>query len=256
MKIVILAGGYGTRLSEETNLIPKPMVQIGGKPMIWHIMKYYSCFGFDEFILCCGYKGDAIKDYFFNYHMYNSDITFDLANNDFISHEQRVEKWKVSCIDTGLNTLTGGRIKKVSQYLDQDEYFAVTYGDGLSNIPIDKLVEFHKAHGKHATVSASFMPGRFGALEISENKVMSFKEKPQGDQGRINSGFFILSPKVLDYIDGPETIFEQEPLNNLAADGELMAYEHDDFFMPMDTIRDKEKLCELWDGNSAPWKIW
>ena len=256
MKAVILAGGLGTRISEETALKPKPMIEIGGKPILWHIMKIYSHYGINDFIICCGYKGFVIKEYFANYFLHQSDITFDMSNNKMIIHQERAEPWKVTLIDTGENTMTGGRIKRIKEYLEDEEDFCLTYGDGLANIDITKLIAFHKSHGKTATLSAIYPPGRFGALEIAENQVTSFYEKPRGDGALINGGFFIVNKKALEYINGDSTIWEQEPLNNLAHEGELMSYKHDNFWHPMDTLRDKHYLEELWESDKAPWKVW
>ena len=256
MKAVILAGGLGTRISEETIIKPKPMIEIGGKPVLWHIMKIYSFHGINDFIICCGYKGYVIKEYFANYFLHQSDITFDMSKNEMKIHQERAEPWKVTLIDTGENTMTGGRIKKIKSYLNEEEDFCLTYGDGLANIDISKLVSFHKSHGKIATLSAIYPPGRFGALEITENQVTSFYEKPRGDGALINGGYFVLKPSALDYIDGDTTIWEQEPLNSLATDGELMSFKHEDFWQPMDTLRDKHYLEELWETGKAPWKLW
>ena len=256
MKAVILAGGLGTRISEETIIKPKPMIEIGGKPILWHIMKIYSFHGINEFIICCGYKGYVIKEYFANYFLHQSDITFDMSKNEMKIHQERAEPWKVTLIDTGENTMTGGRIKRINSYLNEGEDFCLTYGDGLANIDISKLVSFHKNHGKVATLTAIYPPGRFGALEITENRVTSFYEKPRGDGALINGGYFVLKPNALDYIKGDVTIWEQEPLNNLATDGELLSFKHEDFWQPMDTLRDKHYLEELWETGKAPWKLW
>ena len=256
MKAIILAGGLGTRISEETIIKPKPMIEIGGKPVLWHIMKIYSSHGINEFIICCGYKGYVIKEYFANYFLHQSDITFDMSNNEMKIHQERAEPWKVTLIDTGENTMTGGRIKRIKSYLDEGEDFCLTYGDGLANIDIAKLVSFHKSHGKIATLSAIYPPGRFGALEITEKQVTSFYEKPRGDGALINGGYFVLKPNALDYIEGDATIWEQQPLNNLATDGELMSFKHEGFWQPMDTLRDKHYLEELWETGKAPWKLW
>lgn len=256
MKAVILAGGLGTRISEETVVKPKPMIEIGGKPILWHIMKIYSFHGINDFIICCGYKGYVIKEYFANYFLHQSDITFDMSKNEMKIHQERAEPWKVTLIDTGENTMTGGRIKKIKSYLNEGEDFCLTYGDGLANIDISKLVSFHKSHGKIATLSAIYPPGRFGALEITENQVTNFYEKPRGDGALINGGYFVLKPSALDYIDGDATIWEQQPLNNLATDGELMSFKHEDFWQPMDTLRDKHYIEELWETGKAPWKLW
>ena len=256
MKAIILAGGLGTRISEETVIKPKPMIEIGGKPILWHIMKIYSFHGINDFIVCCGYKGYVIKEYFANYFLHQSDITFDMSKNEMKIHQERVEPWKVTLIDTGEQTMTGGRIKRIKEYLDDGEDFCLTYGDGLANIDITKLIAFHKNHGKAATLSAIYPPGRFGALNIIENQVTSFFEKPRGDGALINGGFFVLNSKTFDYIQGDNTIWEQEPLNKLATDGELMSYKHEDFWQPMDTLRDKHYLEELWESEKAPWKLW
>ena len=256
MKAVILAGGLGTRLSEETQLKPKPMVEIGGKPILWHIMKIYSHFGVNEFIVCCGYKGYMIKEYFANYFLHQSDVTFNMGDNSMEIHRQRAEPWKVTLVDTGEDTMTGGRLRRVGDYLKDEEAFCFTYGDGLGNIDIKSSIEFHKKHRKLATLTATFPPGRFGAIDIVNNKVINFKEKPKGDGAMVNGGFFILSPKVLNLLEGDSTIWEEEPLSNLANAGELMAYKHEGFWLPMDTLRDKQKLQELWETGSAPWKFW
>ena len=256
MKVVILAGGLGTRISEETVIKPKPMIEIGGKPILWHIMKIYSFHGINDFIVCCGYKGYVIKEYFANYFLHQSDITFDMSKNEMKIHQERAEPWKVTLIDTGEKTMTGGRIKRIKEYLDDGEDFCLTYGDGLANIDITKLISFHKNHGKLATLSAIYPPGRFGALNIIENQVTSFFEKPRGDGALINGGFFVLNSKTFDYIQGDNTIWEHEPLNKLASDGELMSFKHEDFWQPMDTLRDKHYLEELWESEKAPWKLW
>ncbi|ETT07717.1 glucose-1-phosphate cytidylyltransferase [Providencia alcalifaciens] len=256
MKAVILAGGFGTRLSEETSVKPKPMVEIGGRPILWHILKQYSAHGINDFIICCGYKGYIIKEYFANYFLHMSDVTFDMKNNLMEVHRKRAEPWTVTLVDTGENSMTGGRLKRVADYLKDEEAFCFTYGDGVANIDISKSIEFHKQHGKKATLTATFPPGRFGALDIKNSQVNSFKEKPKGDGAMINGGFFVLSPQVLNYIDGDSCVWEQSPLNQLALDGELMAYEHQGFWQPMDTLRDKIYLEELWQSGKAPWKIW
>ena len=256
MKAVILAGGLGTRISEETVIKPKPMIEIGGKPILWHIMKIYSFHGINDFIICCGYKGYVIKEYFANYFLHQSDITFDMSKNEMKIHQERVEPWKVTLIDTGEQTMTGGRIKRIKDYLDNGKDFCLTYGDGLANIDITKLIAFHKNHDKLATLSAIYPPGRFGALDITENQVTSFSEKPRGDGALINGGFFVLNSKALDYIQDDNTIWEQEPLKKLAMDGELMSFKHEDFWQPMDTLRDKHLLEELWESEKAPWKLW
>ena len=256
MKAVILAGGLGTRLSEETVSKPKPMVEIGGKPILWHIMKSYSHYGINDFIICCGYKGYVIKEYFANYFMHQSDITFKMKDNEMIVHEKRAEAWTVTLVDTGDNSMTGGRLKRVLPYLKDEENFCFTYGDGVSDINIKELVNFHKSHGKLATLTATFPPGRFGALQIENKQVKTFEEKPRGDGALINGGFFVLSPKVIERIDGDHSIWEQEPLKGLADDGELMAFKHEGFWQPMDTLRDKIYLEELLENNKAPWKTW
>ena len=256
MKAVILAGGLGTRLSEETSLKPKPMVEVGGKPILWHIMKIYSQHGVNDFIICCGYKGYVIKEYFANYFLHNSDVTFDLKNNQMKVHEQRTEPWTVTLIDTGENTMTGGRLKRIEEYVKTDKSFCFTYGDGLADVDIRKTIDFHNKHGKQATLTSTYPPGRFGALDIQDNQIKHFKEKPKGDGGMINGGFFVLSPKVIERISDDSTTWEQEPLVTLANDGELMAYQHHGFWQPMDTLRDKNYLEELWQAGNAPWKTW
>ena len=256
MKAVILAGGLGTRISEETALKPKPMTEIGGKPILWHIMKIYSHYGINEFIICCGYRGYVIKEYFANYFLHQSDITFDMSDNKMKIHQERAEPWKVTLIDTGENTMTGGRIKRVKGYLDDNEDFCLTYGDGVANINIRQLIKFHKSHGKIATLSSVFPQAKFGSLDIEDNQVKKFIEKPKGDGALINGGFFVLNPKAIDYIEGDSTVWEQEPLNKLATERELMSYKHEDFWQPMDTLRDKHYLEELWESNKAPWKLW
>jgi glucose-1-phosphate cytidylyltransferase len=256
MKAVILAGGLGTRISEETNLKPKPMIEIGGMPVLWHIMKTYSHHGINDFVICCGYKGYVIKEYFANYFLHTSDITFDLVSNGMEVHQQNAEPWRVTLIDTGTDTMTGGRLKRVAEYVKSEEAFCLTYGDGVSDVNIGALLAFHKSHGLRATLTATYPPGRFGALDIRENKVISFKEKPKGDGGMINGGFFVLSPKVIDLIEGDHTVWEREPLENLADGGQLAAYQHTGFWQPMDTLRDKNYLEELWANGGAPWKVW
>ena len=256
MKAVILAGGFGTRLSEETVKKPKPMVEIGGKPILWHILKIYSFYGINEFIICCGYKGYMIKEYFANYFIHQSDVTFDIDKNKMTVHTKRAEPWKVTLVDTGENSMTGGRLLRVADYLEGDDNFCFTYGDGLSNINIKKLISFHNSHGKLATLSATLGPGRFGAININNDIVKNFNEKPKGDGSYINGGFFVLSTKVLSRIKDDSTIWEREPLESLAIDGQLMAYKHDSFWQPMDNLRDKNTLQELWNNNKAPWKIW
>jgi glucose-1-phosphate cytidylyltransferase len=256
MKCVLLAGGLGTRLSEETATRPKPMVEIGGMPILWHIMKGYSQHGVNEFVICCGYKGYLIKEYFANYFLHSSDITFDMRNNTMQVHHKRVEPWLVTLVDTGEQSMTGGRLRRVAEYVKDEEAFCFTYGDGVGDIDIGASINFHRAHGKAATLTATLPPGRFGALEIAGRQVKSFREKPKGDGAMINGGFFVLSPKVLGYLDGDATIWEQEPLQRLAEDGELMAWEHPGFWQPMDTLRDKQHLENLWASGKAPWKTW
>ena len=256
MKAVILAGGLGTRISEETHLKPKPMIEIGGKPILWHIMKIYSAHGVNEFVICCGYKGYIIKEYFANYFLHMSDVTFDMANNKMLVHEQYVEPWKVTLVDTGENTLTGGRLKRVAPYIKDEEAFCFTYGDGVADIDITSEIAFHKQHGKSATVIAVQPPGRYGALQLAGVNVVSFTEKPRGDGGFINGGFFVLSPQCLDLIEGDQSSWEGEPLIRLAEMGKLMAFEHNGFWQPMDTLRDKNLLEKLWQSGNAPWKVW
>ena len=256
MKCVILAGGLGTRLSEETSLRPKPMVEIGGKPILWHIMKLYSHYGVNEFIVCLGYKGYVIKEYFANYFLHMSDVTFDMSNNQMTVHNQHAEAWKVTLVDTGDESMTGGRLARVKDYVKDEEAFCFTYGDGVSDVNINDLIAYHQQHGKLATLTAVTPPGRFGALDIQAGKIRSFKEKPKGDGALINGGFFVLSPKVIDLIDGDNCTWEQQPLEHLAKNSELMAFDHDGFWQPMDTLRDKHHLEELWSSNKAPWKLW
>lgn len=256
MKAVILAGGLGTRISEETISKPKPMVAIGGMPILWHVMKIYSSHGINDFIVCCGYMGYLIKEYFANYFLHMSDITFDMKDNDMIVHNKRAEMWRVTLVDTGNKTMTGGRLKRVESYLKDEENFCFTYGDGVGNINITDSIKFHLNHGKSATMTSTYAPGRFGALDIENHVVKNFHEKPKGDGAMINGGFFVLNQNVFKYIDGDETLWEEEPLSNLARDRELMAYEHKDFWQPMDTLRDKSILEELWQSNKAPWKTW
>ncbi len=256
MKAVILAGGLGTRLSEETSSRPKPMIEVGGKPILWHIMKIYASFGINEFIICCGYKGYMIKEYFSNYYLHMSDVTFDMTNNSSVVHHERAESWKVTLIDTGDTSMTGGRLLRVKDYLKDDEAFCFTYGDGVANIDITSLIAFHKAHGKLATLTAAYPSGRFGALDIESGRVNSFKEKPKGDGDMVNAGFFVLNPSVIDFIKDDETVWEQQPLTQLAKMNELMAYEHSKFWQPMDTLRDKVRLENLWSAGNAPWKTW
>ena len=254
MRAVILAGGLGTRISEETSIKPKPMVEIGGKPILWHILKIYSHYGINEFIICCGYKGYVIKEYFANYFLHNSDVTFSLKNNTMEIHQAKVEPWKITLIDTGLETMTGGRLLRVSKYLDTT--FCFTYGDGLSDIDIGELLKFHKSHGKLVTMTSVKPPGRYGALEIKNNMVTSFHEKPDGDGAWINGGFFVVNPKALDYIENDSTSWESSPLEKISFDRELMAYCHKGFWQPMDTLRDKNNLEKIWNSRSAPWKKW
>jgi len=256
MKVVILAGGFGTRLNEETHLKPKPMVEIGSKPILWHIMKIYSSYGFNEFIICLGYKGYIIKEYFANYFLYMSDVTIDLRDNKIEVYNAKAEPWQVTLVDTGLHTQTGGRIKRIQPYVGK-ETFMLTYGDGVGDINIEELIKFHRQHGKYATVTAVQPMGRFGALVLNEeNQVLTFKEKPKGDRAWINGGFFVLEPEVFDYIEGDNTIWEKEPLERLAKDGQLMAYKHYGFWYCMDTLRDKKELERLWASGRPPWKVW
>jgi len=256
MKVVILAGGFGTRISEESHLRPKPMVEIGGMPILWHVMKNYSSYGFNDFIICAGYKQSVIKEWFADYYVNHSDVTFDFTKKEkIVVHSTHSEPWRVTVVDTGLNTMTGGRIKRIARYLD-DEPFFLTYGDGVSDVDIEKELEYHRSHGKLATMTAVHPDSRFGVLDIQEGSVRSFREKSQADVGWINGGFMILDPKVVDYIEGDATIFERAPLEKLAADGELMAFKHRGFWQCMDTLRDKEKLEKLWASDKAPWKRW
>jgi glucose-1-phosphate cytidylyltransferase len=256
LKAVILAGGLGTRISEETHLRPKPMIEIGGKPILWHIMKLYSAHGVNEFVICCGYKGYMIKEYFANYFLHMSDVTFDMAANRMEVHERYAEPWKVTLVDTGDETLTGGRLKCVAPYLRDEEAFCFTYGDGLADVDIAAEIAFHRSHGKLATVLAVQPPGRYGALQLHSSSVTGFSEKPRGDGGLINGGFFVLSPACIDLIDDDQTSWEGKPLTALAERSQLMAFEHRGFWQPMDTLRDKNHLEELWLGGTAPWKIW
>jgi glucose-1-phosphate cytidylyltransferase len=256
MKAVILAGGLGTRLSEETSSRPKPMVEIGGMPILWHIMKIYSHHGVNDFVICCGYKGYVIKEYFANYFMHMSDVTFDMYSNTMQVHHKRAEPWSVTLVDTGDNSMTGGRLLRVAKYIKDQENFCFTYGDGVGDIDITETIKFHIEHGKAATLTATFPPGRFGALNIKNNQVLNFKEKPKGDGGMINGGFFVLKPEVLNYLENDQTIWEQEPLMRLAMDEQLMAHEHHGFWQPMDTLRDKVYLEDLWLSGRAPWKMW
>ena len=256
MKAVILAGGLGTRISEETHVKPKPMIEVGGKPMLWHIMKLYSAHGINEFIICCGYKGYIIKEYFANYFLHMSDVTFDMQKNEMQVHQRNAEPWKVTLVDTGENTLTGGRLKRVENYLKDDEAFCFTYGDGVADVDISALVKFHQKHGKLATVTAVQPPGRYGALSLDNQLVKGFTEKPKGDGGKINGGFFVLSPECLKYIDNDQSSWEGEPLAQLASEEQLMAFEHEGFWQPMDTLREKNLLESLWESGKAPWKVW
>jgi glucose-1-phosphate cytidylyltransferase len=256
MKAVILAGGLGTRLSEETATRPKPMVEIGGRPILWHILKMYSSHGINDFVICCGYKGYVIKEYFANYCLHLSDVTFNMRENHMQVHCRRAEPWNVTLVDTGDESMTGGRLKRVVEYVQNDEAFCFTYGDGVGDIDISASLRFHRLHGRDATLTATYPPGRFGALDIQAGRVNSFKEKPKGDGAMINGGFFVLSPRVLKHIAGDDTVWEQEPLNALAESGELMAYEHHGFWQPMDTLRDKHLLERLWAEGKAPWKMW
>lgn len=257
MKVVILAGGFGTRISEESHLKPKPMIEVGEHPILWHVMKLYSAYGFNDFVICLGYKGYVIKEYFANYFLHNSDVTFDLGSNSLEIHDSTAESWKVTLVDTGLNTPTGGRIKRVRKYVG-NETFMMTYGDGVSNVNIPRLLDFHREHGKHATITAVQPPGRFGALAFDGEAdiVKTFQEKPEGDGAWINGGFFVLEPTVFDYIKRDDMLWEKQPLSNLSADGQLVAYRHDGFWKPMDTLRDKVELEERWNSGNAEWKIW
>jgi glucose-1-phosphate cytidylyltransferase len=254
LKTVILAGGLGTRISEESHLRPKPMIEIGGRPILWHIMKLYSHYGFNDFIVCLGYKGYVVKEYFSNYVLHNADLTVDLEKGTMEYHATNHEPWRVTLVDTGAETMTGGRVKRIAPYLDKDEPFFLTYGDGVSDVDLGKLAAFHKAHGKEATVTAVAPPGRYGALEIRNDLVQRFIEKPPGDNGLINGGFFVLEPSVVNRIDDDATIFEQGPLESLARDGQLVAYPHDGFWAAMDTLRDKNHLEALWASGEAPWR--
>ena len=256
MKAVILAGGLGTRISEETYLKPKPMIEIGGRPILWHILKLYSIHGVNNFIICCGFKGYVIKEYFANYFLHMSDVTFDMSKNQMQVHQRKAEPWRVTLVDTGDDTLTGGRLKRVQDYVKDEQTFCFTYGDGLSDVDISALIRFHNEHGKWATVTAVSPPGRYGALERQGSQVTRFTEKPRGDGGLINGGFFILSPNCLDLIEGDQTAWEGAPLNKLTQQNQLMAFEHHGFWQPMDTLRDKNHLEELWQSGNAPWKNW
>jgi len=257
MKAVILAGGFGTRLSEETDVKPKPMVEIGGKPILWHIMKTYSAHGVNDFVICCGYKGYIIKEYFANYFLHQSDVTFCMNDNTMQVHQNNVEPWSVTLLDTGLNTMTGGRLRRVKDYVKDEEAFCFTYGDGVGNVDISELIKFHKAHGRLATLTATRPQGRYGALKFGpDDSVDHFQEKPRGDGSWINGGYFVLSPKVIDSITDDATIWENEPLSGLAKHGQLSAFKHDGFWQPMDTLREKVYLNELWNAGKAPWKVW
>jgi glucose-1-phosphate cytidylyltransferase len=256
MKAVILAGGLGTRISEESDTKPKPMIEIGGKPILWHILKTYSNYGINDFIICCGYKGYVIKEFFSNYFLHTSNVTFDLKNNSVLHHEINSEPWQITLVDTGELSMTGGRVLRIKNYLDGDKTFCLTYGDGLSDINISELIKFHSSHGKIATLSATTPPGRFGALDIVNSKVERFIEKPAGSEGRINGGFFVLNSEIFDFIDGDETILEKEPLEKLVKQSQLMAYEHNGFWQPMDTLRDKNYLNDLWASGNPPWRVW
>jgi glucose-1-phosphate cytidylyltransferase len=256
MKAVILAGGLGTRLSEETTIRPKPMVEIGGKPILWHILKTYSAHGINDFVICCGYKGYIIKEFFANYFLHTSDVTFDMQNNTMQVHERHAEPWKVTLVDTGDSSMTGGRLRRVRQYVENDEAFCFTYGDGVADIDIGASIRFHREHGLLGTMTAVQPPGRFGAIDVDGSRILAFREKPQGDGSWINGGYFVLSPKVIDYIDGDNTLWEKEPMENLARDGQINAYLHRGFWQPMDTLRDKVYLEDLWQSGRAPWKRW
>ena len=257
MKVVILAGGFGTRISEESHLKPKPMIEIGERPILWHIMKIYSHFGFNDFVICLGYKGYTIKEYFAHYFIHESDVTFDFRNhNERLIHQHTAEPWTVTLVNTGIDTMTGGRVKRVRDYIG-NETFLLTYGDGVSNVDIASLVQYHKSHGKLATITSIQPLGRFGALDLSENNgIKGFQEKPQGDGAWINGGFFVMEPATLDYIENDTTILERDPMENMARDGQLMAYKHNGFWQPMDTLRDKNYLDDLWKSGEAPWKVW
>tara|TARA_X000001036_G_C20652072_1_gene795450 strand:+ start:976 stop:1749 length:774 start_codon:yes stop_codon:yes gene_type:complete len=256
MKAVILAGGLGTRISEESQFKPKPMIEIGGKPILWHILKIYSFYGINDFIICCGYKGYLIKEYFSNYFLHTSDVTFDFKDNTTKVHHQNTEPWKITLVDTGEITMTGGRLLKVKSYLMNENSFCFTYGDGLSDVNINKLIDFHNNNGLCATLTAVQPPGRFGSIAYERGKVLAFNEKPKGDGSWINGGFFVLTPEVFNYIDGDETIWEEKPLQKLSEDSQLGAYHHEGFWQPMDTLRDKNQLEDLWNKRQAPWKIW
>lgn len=255
MKAVILAGGFGTRISEETALKPKPMIEVGGMPILWHIMKIYSAYDVNDFVICCGYKGYIIKEYFANYFLHMSDVTFDIKNNKMEVHKKLAEPWKITLIDTGLETMTGGRLKRVSNYVN-DDTFCFTYGDGLCDIDISELIKFHRKNKKLATITAIQPPGKYGSLVIERDNVVDFKEKPPGDGGWINGGFFVLEPEVLNYIQGDSTVWERDPLERLSKDGQISAYKHNGFWHPVDTLRDKNHLEEMWNSGRAPWKKW
>lgn len=255
MKTVILAGGLGTRISEETTVRPKPLIEIGGRPILWHIMKIYSAHGFNDFIVCLGYKGYAIKEFFANYFMHTSDVTIDLATNRIETHRNQSEPWKVTLVDTGDQTMTGGRLRRVREYLGDEDFF-MTYGDGVGDVDLSQLLAFHRGQGTLATLTATQPPGRFGALHIEDDRVVTFEEKPPGDRAWVNGGFFVCSPKVIDYIDGDATVWEREPLERLASEGQLATFRHRGFWQPVDTIRDKFHLQELWDADAPPWKVW
>lgn len=256
MIAVILAGGLGTRISEETHLKPKPMIEIGGRPILWHIMKIYSSYGVNDFIICCGYKGYVVKEYFANYFLHMSDVTFDMTDNSMEVHHRKAEPWRVTLVDTGDNTATGGRLRRVSGYLEKEEPFCLTYGDGISDVNVSDLIAFHRRHGRIATVTAVSPPGRFGSLAIQQQSVVGFREKPQGEGGLISGGFFVLSPQCIDFIEGDSTPWELEPMSKLSSQGELMAFEHRGFWQPMDTLREKQLLEALWQSGNAPWKTW
>jgi glucose-1-phosphate cytidylyltransferase len=256
VKAVILAGGLGTRISEETTVRPKPMIEIGGRPVLWHIMKTYAHHGITDFVICCGYKGYVIKEYFANYFLHMSDVTFDMRNNSMQVHHHHAEPWRVTLVDTGDDTMTGGRVKRIADYVRDEPAFCMTYGDGVSDVNITELVQFHQSQKVKATLTATIPPGRFGAINMDGDKVATFIEKPKGDGGMINGGFFVLSPEVMDYIAGDATIWEREPLERLADEGNLAAYQHRGFWQPMDTLRDKLQLEELWQTGKAPWKVW
>lgn len=257
MKVVVLAGGFGTRISEESGIRPKPMVEIGGKPILWHILKIYSHYGLKDFVICLGYKGDVIKDYFASYLLHSANVTFDLAHNKTDVHQSNAEPWRVTLIDTGENSMTGGRLRRVREFLG-DETFCMTYGDGVSDVDISALIQFHRAEGAHATLTAAQPPGRFGAFSLAANssKIATFHEKPEGDGAWVNSGFFVLEPSVFDYIEDDATVWEREPLERLANDGQLVAYKHTGFWQPMDSLRDKNVLESLWQSGNPPWRVW